>query len=292
MFAKMSIRQRLMLATIAPILVLIGLAGYDLKAKWDVRSEMVRLVPAAQDAANLSRLVHELQRERGTSLVVLSSKGAQMRDDLAVQRKRSDSHRDAAIASLKRLSIIDNNELRDAAKKSEAALGELNGKRGEIDALTIAPPASVSFYNGLIAGLLGTVGEIGSATRDVDLSSAIAVYVSFTQGKERAGQERAAAAGGVSVGKFELPAYNKAIELVAAQQAYLSTFLSMATPAQRELYQKTLSGPVVEAVTKMRQTIAEGGLTGDLRGLQGKAWYEAATARIDLLKTVEDRHRG
>jgi methyl-accepting chemotaxis protein len=289
MFATINIRQRLMLAIVAPILVLIGLAGYDLKAKWDVRSEMAWLVPAAQDVANLSRLVHELQRERGASSVVLSSKGVQMRDDLAAQRKRSDAFRDAAIVSLKRLSTIDNGELRDTVSKSESALGELNGKRSEVDALSIAPPASLAFYSRLIAALLATAGEIGSTTRDGDLSPAIVAYVSFTQGKERAGQERAQAAGGLSAGKFELPVYDKVIELAAAQQAYLSAFLSTATPAQREFYQKTLTGPVIETVARMRQTIVEGGLTGDVKGLQGKVWFDAATARIDLLKAIEDR---
>ena len=289
MFAIASIRQRLTLAIIAPILLLVCLAGYDLKVKWDVRSEMARLVPTAEDVANLSRLVHELQRERGTSSVVLSSKGAQMRDDLAAQRQRSNSHRDAAIASLQRLSAIENDELRDAARKSQAALGELEGKRSEVDSLTIAPAAALSFYSRLIAALLGTAGEIGSAARDGDLSPAIAAYVSFTQGKERAGQERAQAAGGLSAGKLELPVYNKVIELVAAQQAYLSAFLSTATPAQREFYRTTVAGTAIEAVTRMRQTIAEGGPGGDLKGLQGKAWFDAATARIDLLKVVEDR---
>ncbi|MFL6840739.1 MAG: methyl-accepting chemotaxis protein [Bradyrhizobium sp.] len=289
MLSNIRIQQRLMLAIVAPILILVGLAGYDLKAKWDVRSEMVRLVPTAHDVANLSRLVHELQRERGMSQVVLSSKGAQMRDDLAPQRKRSDSYRDAASASLKRLATIDNSDLREAVGKAEAALGELNGTRREIDALAIAPPASLAFYSRLIAALLGTAGEIGGTMRDGDLSPAIAAYVDFIQGKERAGQERAQAAGGMSAGKFELPAYNRVIELVAAQQSYLSAFLSLATAAQREFYQKTFSGPAIEAVTKMRQTIAEGGLTGDFKGLQGKTWYDAATARIDLLKAVEDR---
>lgn len=289
MFAIVSIRQRLLLAVIAPILVLVSLAGYDLKMKWDVRSEMARLVPTAQDVANLSRLVHELQRERGTSSVVLSSRGAQMREDLAVQRKRSDTNREVAIASLKRLSAIDSGELRDAAGKSQAALGELDGKRSAVDALAIAPPESLAFYSRLIAALLATAGEIGSAARDGDLSPAIAAYVSFTQGKERAGQERAQAAGGLSAGKLELPVYNKVIELAAAQQAYLQAFLSTATPDQREFYRNTVSGSAVEAVTRMRQTIAEGGPGGDVKGLQSKAWFDASTARIDLLKTVEDR---
>jgi methyl-accepting chemotaxis protein len=289
MFAKLRIHQRLTLAIVAPILVLVGLAGYDLKAKWDVRSEMARMVPLAKDGANLSRLVHELQRERGTSSVVLSSKGAQMRDDLDAQRKSSDAYREAALASLKRLSALENSELRDAAAKSEAALGELNGRRSEIDALAIAPPASIAFYSRLIAALLETAGEIGSATHDGDLSPAVAAYVNFTQGKERAGLERAQVAGGLSAGKFELPVYDRVIELVAAQQAYVTAFLSMATPAQREFYQKTLSGTAVEAVTGMRQTIADGGLHGEVGGLQAKVWYDAATARIDLLKVVEDR---
>ena len=39
----------------------------------------------------------------------------------------------------------------------------------------------------------------------------------------------------------------------------------------------------------MRGIIAHAGLSGELPGLNGRLWYEATTARIDLLKTVEDR---
>jgi hypothetical protein len=38
----------------------------------------------------------------------------------------------------------------------------------------------------------------------------------------------------------------------------------------------------------MRQIVAEGGLSGDLKGLDGKTWFAAATVRIELLKTIED----
>src|SRR5262249_2414068 len=40
---------------------------------------------------------------------------------------------------------------------------------------------------------------------------------------------------------------------------------------------------------RMREIIAKGGLSGELAGVDGKSWYEATTARIDTLKTVEDR---
>jgi hypothetical protein len=67
MLAKLQIFQRLMLAIILPVILLIGLAGYDLSAKWQARAEMAKLEPLAQGVANLSRFIHSLQRERGAS---------------------------------------------------------------------------------------------------------------------------------------------------------------------------------------------------------------------------------
>jgi methyl-accepting chemotaxis protein len=43
---------------------------------------------------------------------------------------------------------------------------------------------------------------------------------------------------------------------------------------------------------KMRETVHSGGLSGEMKSLDGKSWFDATTARIDLLKTVEDRLAG
>jgi methyl-accepting chemotaxis protein len=77
--------------------------------------------------------------------------------------------------------------------------------------------------------------------------------------------------------------------LASAQEVYFNAFDSGATPEQRDFYNRTLSGPVVDKVVGMRKIIADGGLSGELKGLDGKAWFDATTARIDTLKIVEDR---
>ena len=118
---------------------------------------------------------------------------------------------------------------------------------------------------------------------------AVSAYVSFIQGKERAGQERAFAAGGISAGKFELPVYSRVLGLVQAQDIYFGNFLGLATPEQREVFARTMSGPIVDTVVRMRGVMASGGLSGEMKGLDGKSWFDASTARIDLMKTVEDR---
>jgi hypothetical protein len=103
MLANLKILQRLLLALALPIFLLIGLSGYDVYGKWEIRQEMRELASRVDDVANLSRLVHELQRERGTSAIVLGSKGGQMLAELGDQRKRTDAERAKAAISLDHL---------------------------------------------------------------------------------------------------------------------------------------------------------------------------------------------
>jgi methyl-accepting chemotaxis protein len=292
MLANIQIYQRLILALIFPIVLLVGLAAFDISTKWQTRSEMAQLAPLAQDVSNLSRLVHELQRERGMSAIFIGSKGGQMSSELSDQRKRTDAERAAAGVSLEHVGQFIGTDSKEGIDKVKAAIAELGGKRGTIDALTIAGPDSAAFYTQMIAKILDVASAIGRTTRDGEVSSAIAAYMNLVQGKERAGQERAQIGVGLAAGHFESPAYVRVLGLAAAQDVYFGLFQAAVTPVQREFFMKAMSGAVGETVTKMRQTVIEGGLAGDLKGLNGKAWFDAATARIDALKSVEDRIAG
>ncbi|MEW6640072.1 MAG: nitrate- and nitrite sensing domain-containing protein [Pseudomonadota bacterium] len=289
MLATLKIHHRLGLALVCPIVLLIGLAGAQFAETWQTRSEMTRLAPLAEDIASLSRLVHELQRERGLSAIVLSSKGGQMAEELRAQRQRSDAERTAAAGSLMRVEQAAGREAADAVGKVQGALAALDGKRGDVDALRIAVPGASAFYTQTIAGIIDVASAVGRTTGDGDLSAAVAAYLDLVQGKERAGQERAQVGAGVAAGRFDGPSYVRVLGLATAQDVYLGAFQAAVTPEQRAFYVRTVSGPVIDAVASMRRTVVEGGLAGDLRGLDGKAWFDAATARIDLLKTVEDR---
>lgn len=289
MFAKLRIFQRLILAVALPIALLTGLAGYDLSVKWQIRAEMAKLDPLAQGVANLSRFIHSLQRERGASAVFVGSKGAQLRAQVGEERSRTDESRIAAMNGVKALGADAAGEFRNAINKAESAVAELEAKRKEIDGFAISAAASSAYFTDTIAKLLAVTSDLVKATSEGEVSTAISAYVGFMQGKERSGMERAQAAGAVSAGRFDLPTYVRVLGHAAAQQVYFGTFLAAATPAQGVHYNRTMSGPVTDTVVGMRQIIAEGGLSGELKGLDGKAWFEATTARIDLLKTVEDR---
>jgi hypothetical protein len=289
MLANLKIYQRLAAAVVVPLALLIGLAGFDLSARWHAYSEVAKLAPLAEGVAKLSRFIHELQRERGASAVFIGSKGSQLRAELPEQRKRAGTERNAAMAIVATLGATASGEFKESIAKAESAVTALDPRRSDIDAQSISAPASSTYFTDTIAKLLAVTNEIAKVSRQSSVAMAVSSYVSFIQGKEQAGQERAFAAGSVAAGRFDVPVYAKVLGLSASQQVYFGAFEAAADPAQREFYNRTMSGPVVDTVVRMREIIANGGLSGDMKGLDGKAWYDATTARIDTLKIVEDR---
>jgi methyl-accepting chemotaxis protein len=289
MLANLKIARRLTLAVAGPVVLVLALAGYNFAIKWQEWSETGRLSSLAEATTKISRFVHELQRERGTSAVFIGSKGEQMRAELPEQRKRADAQRAPAAASLKSLAATASGELKVAIEKAERAVGLLDTRRQEIETHRIEASASSTYFTDTIANLLEVASEIAEVAGHGDISMAVNAYVSFGQGKERAGQERAFAAGGVAAGRFDVPVYARVLGLIQAQEVYFKNFVGLATPGQREFYGRALSGPVVDTVVRMREAIVNGGLSGDMKGLDGKSWFDAATARIDIMKKVEDR---
>jgi methyl-accepting chemotaxis protein len=288
--SNIRIAGRLAIAIIIPLAIFSCLAGYDLFQTWLVRSDMVRLNQMAQAVAAISRLVHEMQRERGASAVFVGSKGAQLRNELSAQRKLTDASRTAASGFLAKVAAVAaSTQFKDAIANAVAGVARLDGKRTQIDALSISAQDSNAYFTDTIGKLLVVTGEIAKVSSRGETTTAISAYVNFMKGKELSGQERATGAAGISQGKFDLAGYVRVLGLRAAQEAYFTAFGDAATPAQRAFFQKVMSADVVKTVAHMRDIIAAGGLSGSMPGLDGKSWFEATTARIDLLKTVEDR---
>jgi len=150
-------------------------------------------------------------------------------------------------------------------------------------------PSLFGYFTETITKLLNVTSEIAKVAGQGDIAMAIGSYVSLVTGKEQAGQERARGATGISSGRLDAVDYGRLLGLRAAQDVFFATFLASATKGQRDFFAKTVSGSAVDDVERMRAAVVKGGLSGDMPGLDGKAWFNATTARIDLLKAVEDR---
>jgi methyl-accepting chemotaxis protein len=290
MLSRIRIGPRLAAAFAFPMAALALLAGYNLLGDWTTRSEMARLGDAAAGVANISRLVHELQRERGMSVLFLSSKGAQMRDELAGQRKATDERRNTLGASLATLrNSASSAKFIEALDRAESAVKRLDERRGEVDRLAVEVQPLFAFMTDAIARLIAAGSEISGVSTEPRISAAITAYLYLINGKELAGQERASGAGGIAAGRFDTAMFTRFLSLAAAQEVHFGLFAASASGEQRELLARAMTGSAANEVTRIRRVVAAGGLAGQLDGVDSKTWFAASSERINTLKSVEDR---
>ncbi len=283
---NMRIRVRIALIATLPMLAVLFFAG---SAVWDqnqIVREMDKVTELANMAGGISSLVHELQKERGTSAGFLGSGGGgQFRDKMVAQRKNTDSRIKAAMLALdqgKRLGL--------AAKVAPALkdLEQLSAKRGAVDGQKLTVAQEVAYYSDLNGRLLGVIAEMTKVTSDAKLGNSIAAYVNFLQSKERAGIERAVGSAGFSAGEFKPDAYQRFVALIAQQDAYYKVFEAGASAAVLEFAGMTVAGAAVEQVNAWRKVALDSPATGHTGGIKGTDWFDTITKKINKLKQVED----
>ncbi|GFZ94254.1 hypothetical protein GCM10011497_25460 [Elstera cyanobacteriorum] len=260
-----------------------------LTARFRALSSLDRLADVSALVTRVSTAIHALQKERGSWTVYLNSQGQQFGpqvDQQIILCNAEEAQLRACLGTLDRLThSAALFHCAEAAMQDFAGLADLR-QRGK--ALQLTPPESIAAFSGLIAKLLALVSQALDVVADPAMSAALIALFNFMQGKEYAGQERATGGAGFSAGRFDAALHRRFQHLIAAQSRAFRIFSEYATPEQATRLHQCLAGPERAAFDAMRQVAVRQGMSGDLHGITGQAWYEAATQRIDGLKQVED----
>ncbi|WP_322957789.1 nitrate- and nitrite sensing domain-containing protein [Nitrospirillum sp. BR 11163] len=130
--------------------------------------------------------------------------------------------------------------------------------------------------------------EISKSVTNPDVARVLSTYVNFTQAKERAGEERANGAPAFAAGKFDITQYRRFLGTLAEEATYFRLFTASASPDDQAFLDRTVTGEAVSEVERMRKVAVETTPGDALGGIDGAYWFKMATARIDMMKTVED----
>ncbi len=287
------IRSKVLLASTLPLVAMLGFVAVLLIELKDTADRSRTVAVVAELAPKISSLVHELQKERGTSAGFIGSKGSKFADALPQQRLESDK----ALKTLNEAFAEIGNQKEYAAlagKISEAGeqLSGLQAVRAQVDAHEIPVGKMAKYYTPLIAKLLSAVETMKHVAKDGEIFGEVVAYMAILQGKERAGIERAMGANGFGRGEFSDSVYQKFVSLGAAQNTFFNMFKSYASPDQSAFLAEQTSGPVEDEVQRLRKVGYASVFGGSLEGVTGPEWFQKSTARIDNLKVVEDRIAG
>ncbi|SNY90879.1 Methyl-accepting chemotaxis protein [Cohaesibacter sp. ES.047] len=286
---KMTISVRISILSFVPLLLLMGLGAIDLIEKRSTATEAEAVADVVALAPVISGLVHELQKERGTSAGFIGSKGARFADTIGPRRADTDRALKAFLSEIPDASgRLDFDEFKTPYLKARAELQKLAAVRSDVDRFSRSVPQMAAYYTPLIASLLSSVEGVGLISKDGSVVKSLTAYMAFLQAKERAGIERAMGASGFGAGQFAEGIYRKFVGLGAQQDAFASVFEHFANSSDIEAWQKLLASSEQQTVDALRGIANKAPFGGDVSGVTGPQWFKASTERIDRMKQIED----
>lgn len=288
-FKNLTVSTRLFILLVLPLIGLIYVTTYVVSGKMTLVHDLEEIDTLSSLAVKISALVHETQIERGATAGFLGSSGAKFSAELADQRKNTNKK----LGELK--SFLRGFDKTHYGKEFERYLsevmGELKGlerKREAVDQLNIAIGGAIAYYTNINSIFLDLIAQTSKLSTNAELSNTITAYVNFLKGKERTGIERAVISNTFAANTFGPGMYNKFITLLADQNTYMSTFLSYADNEAKNFYSTTISDSTFEEVDRMRAIAKENMVDGDF-DVDAVYWFKTITAKINLLKAIEDK---
>jgi len=270
------------------------LAGRFLRSAQLCRARDLEQLSVLSDLVKgISELIHALQKERGASSIYLGSNGAHFADRLVAQvaesrglEERVRGHLEHAGEKLDPMSCSARFYTRVAFAFD--ALDSLPGTREQVSALVLVPQDAVKAFTEVIALLLAVGFEAADIAADPETSRALIALVTFAQGKEYAGQERATAGGALSRNHFDAADRRHLRHLQVAQEHAFKIFTQFADPRQATLLLELSNSRETAEFKQMRAAALEQDPSGDPFPVTADAWYEVTTRRIDAMRSIEE----
>ena len=249
------------------------------------------LASNCQIVAQISDLIHQLQRERGISNIYLASHSGHYSNERAAQLPQTFTSEQQLRTLLSQhfLPLTAGNgasRLMHCISLSLQGLDNLMGLRQQITAQQIAPLQCAQAFCRLISSLLQLVADVAEGAGEPQITRLLVALFNLMQAKEYAGQERAWGAMGFASGRFDAALCERLQQLQYAQHEQLQSARELAGSLWQDThFTEHLSGcPDFQQLRKLMQRLSDG---TEVAAALCEAWFELATKRIDQLYQVE-----
>jgi len=287
MLDKLSIKIKMLLMVIVPSSVIFVLLSINGLSNYSELQELKKIEQATILATKISAMVHNTQKERGASAGFVGSGGKKFINTMPNIRKDTDASRREMEQFYNSMDFsVYPKEMQTQMDDAMYRLSQLDTTRAKISSLEYNVPKTVGYYTPLNGAFLDTIAYIAKMSSDQDMSISLNAFTNYLYSKERAGVERAVMTGTFAKDSYPSGFYAKFVKLMSQQDTYMNRFLFFASQDNAAFYKKTLVGNAVDEVERMRK-IALSHMNGSF-GVDASYWFKTITAKINLLKNVEN----
>jgi len=289
LLTQISIKNKLLLNVVIPITTIIIMASIVIFNHIEKKAEYQDFNAIVKLDAQISLLIHDIQKERGLSAGFLNTKDNKLYTKLQHQRDNSDK-------TIKNLNnYIEESEIKDmflptiniSLSNALKSLKDLQNIRVNISNHTISTKDAIKEYSNINSKFLDLISETSQQAVDSELTYSLIAYYNFLQSKERAGIERAIGSKTFANDKFSKGDRAKITSLISEQKSYMDSFETLSNPDVVAFKNQTLQSNAVFEVEKMRATLSNANEIGGF-GVNAPYFFETITKKINLLKKTED----
>ena len=259
--------------------------------------ELEQLARSCALVQAVSELVHRVQAERGCSNLHLASGGTRFEAERTACAAASVEAEAAVRAWLHQADILDSAGERAPAGGARLftrialalhGLDALPGLRATIAAGRCAPRDATQRFTQVIAALLELVFEAADVAADPAISRVLVALFNLMQGKEFAGQERAAGAAAFAAGGMGRAPEPDLLQLIELQEACLERFATFCPPEVRSAWDAARQAMPLAELERLRRKLLAAGQGGALPATLAEPWFACCSARLDHLRAIED----
>jgi methyl-accepting chemotaxis protein len=284
----LSLRGKLAAITLGPALGMVLFGVLYGVGRYRHMKEGAQVLDLAEFSARTGGLVHELQKERGSTALFMASQGQEFGPQVEGIRRLADQRLTEFQALLAAGGAADLDPAsRQDLDAARSRLAELPAHRQAASNLSVPVTEHLRYYTGTIGALLGSLRRIPELGSDNATRSAAQAYVDLVLAKELAGQERALLSQALSADHFAEGGFRTFTGLVARQGERLESLQGRLKPGRAAEFKARMDIPAAQSLERVRQVVFLRGAAGPF-GEDPKAWFQAATERMDNLKAMED----
>jgi methyl-accepting chemotaxis protein len=233
----------------------------------------------------IGSLLHETQRERGFSTVLVGRPDRDAASMVATQWMRTDVPRMALAA----LSAPGGTEVPTGVtrrlRRIESLMAAIGLVRGSVDAQAATPRHVIDVYSSMNAELLAALEVCLVSLVDPARRAEALACLALMHAKEKTGIERARLVAALLGGGPTVADRLAIAGLVAARTSSLQMFSIAAPSSVAQLLKRKLGTPAAIEVRRIEALVCSPDGAPDI---SADAWFDAVTRKIDMLHEVSD----
>ncbi|TDB99861.1 sensor histidine kinase, partial [Nonomuraea longispora] len=295
-FRDWRVRSRLIALIVIPTGVSIVVGAQQVITSWNLASQYQRVMDKSELSASVTELTHQLALERDLAVhYVAAGRTPEREEPLRTQfgpvDAAAEDFRDKAAA----ITPAYGESASALTRQLLSRLPEIAATRNTVLGSELLALPTVTKYSQIIAVLAQFHDQIGKGGDQEELAGDVAALSALSKAYDAASEQRGLLAAAAAAGRFQSGELDRFIAARARQESEVTVFRAVATPEQRQLYDDTVTGTLVDRAEVIRLRALAQAAEGDRIDIEPERqddadhWFEASSGSVNGIWTMQRR---